>query len=397
MKRLMGCAIVVCLLLCGGFIPFAKAQGNDIVWRGFAAQGVIEAQDSNYIDDHGDVSMKLTELGINSSYRVSPEVRIAAQGVYLNGGNRYPEGVRLDYLFVDWQFFNALDWQANLHLGRIKNHHWLYSATRDVPHTRPTIILPQSVYFDAFRDVALGTDGVGLFVQNNSPMGDFEFVATYGSSPISSQQAENLLGHASQGDLDLQWDRKASLFWQPSNSNLRFGISALNSDFIYRQGNNDIYIDGTATSQRLMGHLTYFSEHWDLAIELMRERVIYRNFIAPGFRIDATAEGGYIQGRYHFSPSIAFVARMDLFDLDRTDRSGKRREQETDGQVPAYFGFQDQMTLGVTWEFHQNWRFQAEVHRVKGTGRLAPVLMPDTELNQSKYWNIWAAQLMYWF
>lgn len=390
--RCIGCLIGLVPLL---YLPAVRA--DEINWHGFASQGVIQAQDTNYVENNGDLSFKLTEVGLNASYRINSSLRIAGQAVYLNGGNRYPEGPRLDYLILDWQLVNNIDWQVNLHLGRYKNYHWLYSSTRDVPHTRPTIILPQSVYFDVFRDVALGTDGISMQAQTSNDLGDWELNWSMGSTPISNEQTENLLGQFSSGNLTLKFDHKATLFWQPKETNLRVGVSYLRAEFDYDQGMSDLYIDGDAVSRRIMGSVTYLSENWDLAIEVLRERVVYNDFIFQGFKIDATAEGGYLQGRYFVNRDITLTARLDLFDLDRTDRSGKRRQLQSGGVVPAYFGFQDQATVGASWDFAQNWRVQSEFHRVKGTGRLAPVLMPNTALNHSKYWNIWAIQFMYWF
>jgi hypothetical protein len=40
---------------------------------------------------------------------------------------------------------------------------------------------------------------------------------------------------------------------------------------------------------------------------------------------------------------------------------------------------------------------RAEYHWIKGTGRLSPVVLPNTQLNNSETWQMWAVQLMYWF
>ena len=55
---------------------------GDLVWHGFGAQGVIQANDSNYINDDGDVSYRLTEVGLNTSYRINQKLRVSAQGIY---------------------------------------------------------------------------------------------------------------------------------------------------------------------------------------------------------------------------------------------------------------------------------------------------------------------------
>ena len=158
-------SLFICLgLLFQSYSLFAES----LKLNGFVAQGIIQANDSNFVTDEGGVSLELTEVGINSSYRINPSFRVAGQAVYLDGGNRYPDGFRVDYLFLEWQIFNKANWQVKAQIGRNKNYHWLYSSTRDVPHTRPSIILPQSLYFDAFRDVALGVDGLMLIAQTDN-------------------------------------------------------------------------------------------------------------------------------------------------------------------------------------------------------------------------------------
>lgn len=385
--------MVMCLVMTTSSLAFAE----DVIWHGFVAQGVIQSKDSNFINEDGDVSFELTEVGLNASYRFNSKLRLAGQGVYLSAGHRYEEGTRLDYLFFDWQAISTLDWQVNVHLGRYKNYHWLYSATRDVPHTRPSIVLPQSVYFDVFRDVALGSDGIALIGSTTNEFGDWEVNLSYGSSHVSRGQTENLLSTLSTGNLKQDYVQQLSLFWQPVDTKLRLSLSLLDSDFSYEQGQQDVYIDGEATSQRFMLAGIYSSQNWELAFELLRERAIYSDFLFPGFSSDQTSEAGYVQGRYFLTSDVAIMLRLDLFDLDRKDRNGTGLALRSGGTTPTYFGFQDQATIGLSWEFAPNWQVQAEFHRTKGTARLAPVLVPNTVINDSKYWNVWAVQFMHWF
>lgn len=388
---------LLCSLSLYWFCMFANAQEGDLQLHGFAAQGLIQAKDSNFVNDDSDVSLKLTEVGVNAAYQINSRVRVAAQGVYLNGGNRYPQGPRLDYLFFDWQWVNSLDWQVNLYLGRYKNYHWLYSSTRDVPHTRPSIILPQSIYFDVFRDVALGSDGVALMVSTSNRFGEWDINWSYGTSNISLEQTRNLLNENASGDLKQEYDHQVNLLWKPFLSQFELGFNVLDSDFSYAQGEQDLFVNGSAKSQRLMFTFAYFGENWDVTSEIMRERVVFQNIVYQGFNSDSTAEGGYVQGRYYVSPAVNLLARLDLYDRDRKDRKGRNIEIGSGGTVPGYFGFMDQATVGFSWKFANNMQLQAEYHRIKGAGRLSPVLSPNVLLNNEKYWNMWAVQLMYWF
>lgn len=376
---------------------FSIASAEEISWHGFVAQGAIKAEKNNFVEDDGSSSIKLTEIGLNASYRINSRLRIAGQAVYLNGGNRYEEGPRIDYLFLDLSLLNTEDWHVNVQLGRNKNYHWLYSSTRDIPHTRPSIILPQSIYFDVFRDVALGSDGIALLLNTTNSLGEWDVNWRYGTSPIAGGQTKNLLGEIAEGSLDQKYDQHLNIFWRPSFANTQFGISLLDSKFRYHSTPDELLVDGKTRSQRVMLNFLYHSENWDVAAEVMKERVTQDGALFPGFFNKSTAEGGYLQGRYFVNPSITLLARVDLFDRDRKDRKGINLEQMTGGTVPRYFGFMDTATLGVSWDFARNWRLHSEFHRVKGTGRLAPIIIPNTELNTDKYWNMWAIEVMHWF
>ena len=365
--------------------------------NGFVAQGIVQAKDSNFVTDDGDVSLKLTEIGVNSAYRINSTFRVAGQAVYLEGGNRYPDGFRIDYLFLEWQWLNSPNWQIRTKIGRNKNYHWLYSSTRDVPHTRSSIVLPQSLYSDILRDVALGVDGLVFIAQTNNKFGEWDLNFSYGNSRISDDQKKNLVGPNATGKLKHDSDKQFSLYWRPKLTSFQFGFSLLDADFSYDRGNNDTLFNGDETSQRIMFNLLYQGQRWEIASEVMRERVIVENILFPGFYSNVTAEGGYLQARYFLSTQLTMLARLDIYDRDRQNRNGNDLETLSQGLVPNYFGLMDQATVGVTWKLAKKIQIQAEYHRVKGTGRLAPIFTPDTLLNDSKYWDMWAVQLMYWF
>ena len=393
MNKFCKTVALIGLGLCFAVAPSqAKVKGH---WHGFVAQGVIRTDDSSFVDPEKEWSPKLTELGINGSVRLTSTVRLAGQAVYLNGGNRYPEGERLDYLFFDFDIFDKESLNFNLHLGRYKNYHWLYSATRDVPHTRPSIILPQSIYFDGFRDIAVGSDGAAIVGSYSNDVGEWEFNWSYGNSPVSRKQVQTFFSDFSQGSIDQDFTHQLSAFLRPKAGQLQVGVSLLDSDFSYREGEQDVLQNGVATSQRVMFTLQYAAEKWDLTSEIMQERVIFRGILADGFLQDTKGQGGYIQGRYFLNPNITLLARLDILDVNKDDRGGQLFQQRTG--VPDYFSFQDTATLGLTWNFRQNWRLQAEFHRVKGSGRITPILFQDVANNSEKYTNIFALQATYWF
>jgi hypothetical protein len=300
-------------------------------------------------------------------------------------------------LFLDWQVVSDAEWQVKLQFGRNKNYHWLYSATRDVPHTRPSIVLPQSMYVDTFRDFALGVDGIVLVVNKQNTWGDWDLNFSYGTSPISNKQKENLLGEQANGNLNHDKDAQVSLFWRPKFSQWQLGISGLNVDFSYEPELSDIYFHADNKTKRFNLHFLYQSQNWEIAGELMRERTIAKGFFHPLFSRNTTAEGGYVQGRFFLNTYLTLITRLDVYERDRKDRNGEKLALSSGSTIANYFGYMDQATLGLTWKLKKNLQLQAEYHKTKGTGHLAPYLMPDIQNNDHKYCDMWALQLMYWF
>lgn len=366
-------------------------------FNGFIAQGIQQADQTQFVDYDGDVSFALTEIGINGRWQLDDRFSLNGQVVYLNAGNRYPEGVRLDYLFLDWHAIRQPNWNVNVHLGRYKNYHWMYSATRDVPHTRPNNLLPQSIYFDSFRDIALGSDGIAVRANTSNDLGDWEINWSYGSSPINQQSTRQLFGPGTEGKLDQDFTHQASLYWHSPSSDWMLGFNMLDSDFNYANGPEDAFAKGSATVQRLSLVGQYQSEYWELTSELLWERSIYDGILFDGFSNDSTAEGGYVQFTWLPTARLDLLMRLDLYDFDRKDRKGDSIGLHSSGAIPNYFGFMDTATLGLKFQLKDNVQLQAEFNRVRGAGRLTPLLVRDINTATSEYWNMWSIQLMYWF
>lgn len=373
------------------------ASAQEWQWHGFLSQGMIQADKSNFINQSGKPSIALTELGINGAKQLSPNFRLAGQVVYLDGGNRYPSGLKLDYLFLDWALLNQLDWQLNAYVGRFKNQHWIHSSTRDVPLTRPSIVLPQSVYFDPFRDIAVSSDGLALKSSVDTSYGHLELNWSLGATPLSEQQTKLLLGDEVDGRSRQKYVHQASAFWQPEMSHWTFGVSLLDSEFSYRDASAELFYDADFMVQRFMLNAQYHRERWQLASELFQERMDIRGFIAPEFAIAQFGQGGYVQGIYQLSADLRIHAMADYFVANKDDRRGKQLMAMTQGEIPDYFGFQHSLSVGVSRDLAPRVRVQLEHHWVHGAARLAPVVVPDLITNRHSHWQLWALQLMYWF
>jgi hypothetical protein len=376
-------------------------NSKDFQLHGFISQGIIDVDGSDFVNDDGDLSTELTEVGLNFSYQLTNKFRLAGQVVYLDGGNRYAEGGRVDYALVDWSAFTNENWQANVYLGRFKNNHWLYSSSRDIPFARPSIILPQSVYFDGFRDIAVGSDGIATKLSySNDDYGNFDWQLSYGKSPISDEQIQNVLSEFARGSGEQKYDVQGSFYWQPTFSAWRFGVSLLDSEFTYDSSGlegGDLFVDSDFAIQFYTLNALYGGERWEFSGEVYQQRFTIAGFYYPGFSLDNFGQGYYLQSRYKVNRKLTLLARYENFYIDKDDKSGKELEQKTGGAIPYYFGFHKDITLGVNYDITSNFSARMEYHWVKGAGRLTPVVVPNTEINNSEDWQMWAVQLMYWF
>lgn len=375
----------------------AHLEAQELTWHGFASQGIVQSNNSEFITNNDSVTAQLTELGVNTRLQLSSKVGVVGQAVYLNGGNRFEEGGRLDYLFIDWKLPELWGWNSSLNIGRFKNRHWLYSSTRDVPQTRPMAVLPQSVYSDSLRDVIIGSDGVDLRVFKYNNYGTWEVNWSYGSSPISQATTRALVAPDARGDAEQDFVHQASVFWQPDLLNWRVGFSYLDSDFRYDPAPDERYVQGSSSIQRYMFSLSYFSSKWEINSEIFREKQVNNGGLFDGFTSDRTAEGGYIHARYIVNPTTSLIAGVDTFDRDRSDRNGRRFEQLTMGLQPAFSGYMDSFMFGGRWDFDSNWRIQGEHQWVRGTARLNLLGTGEAIIDANEYWQMWSIQVMHWF
>ncbi len=407
-RGLLSRTVLFALLLASSCGIVAQAEegksysnSQDFQLHGFISQGIIDVDGSDFVNDSGDLSTELTELGINASYQLTSKFRLAAQIVYLDGGNRYAEGARVDYALIDWSAFTNEQWQANIYIGRFKNNHWLYSSSRDIPFARPSIILPQSVYFDGFRDIAVGSDGIASKISySTDDYGNFDWQISYGSSPISDEQVKNVLSEYARGSSEQDYDAQTSFYWQPAFSSWRFGLSLLDADFTYDsagQDNGDFFSDSDFSFQFYTLNAIYEGEKWEFSGEIYQQRFTIDGFYYPGFELDNIGQGYYLQSRYKVTDKMTLLARYEDFYIDKDDKDGKTLEQNTGGLVPYYFGFHKDVTLGINYDFTSNFAVRAEYHWVNGAGRLTPVVAPNPAINDSEDWEMWAIQLMYWF
>lgn len=387
-------------LLLGGLLAVSGAWADDrgdtrFRLQGFAAQGLIGSTHNNFFGDSRDsVSTEFTEAGLNGTWQPHADLRLSGQALYRRAGESDQDGLRLDYAQADWQFHQTEVTRLGLKLGKVKLPYGLYNETRDVPFTRPGILLPQSVYVDNGRSLLLAAPGFFVHGATTQKYGTTEFLFGWVRPDFDSESVEyGFLGTARPGHLKGQGALGARLRWDtPADSSLILTYADVRTD--YSPGGVDSLQAGEVrfrnlivTAQQRFDTLTFTTEYGE-------PRGRFSGFGAVFPDNSRTAQAYYLQGEWRFHPDWELMLRHDVFYRDKEDKSGNQFHALTG--LPAHGMFARDWSLGLRWDATPSLMLRAEVHHVDGTGWLPGPDNPDF-LSRERNWNMWLLQGAYRF
>lgn len=376
---------------------------GDFQIHGFASQAYITTSDNNVFgnSDNGG-SFGLTEAGLNASARPLPRLQISAQVLSRRAGEGNSGMPRLDYAILDYRLYSHEANQFGIRVGRLKNPFGFYNETRDVAHTRPTILLPQSIYFDRTRNLGLSGDSVQLYGETAiGNLGTFSSQFGLWFPIVSDKDTElSLLGALPRGELNREPSYIGRGIFETNDKSLRLGISGIWLNTSY-DPNTRIYDPvGPGSLQFTPIYLSaqYNAERWSITSEYALRHFKYDNNFglnATGTRtnpingLDFYGESYYIQGEYRFSPKWEGILRYDVLYADRSDRDGSRNP------IP-HSRFAKDITVGLRWNITPEFMLRAEYHHVNGTGWLSRLDNPVAR-DLEQHWDLFAIQGAYRF
>ncbi len=381
------------ILLTGGLL-WGAAQADTPQIHGFLSQGYLRSEhNSFYGADSLGGSWRLREAGLNASWRPVAKVMFSAQGMVRQAGERDIPAATLDYAFLTLNLVSSLDRRDDLLLGRIKLPLGFYNETRDVPVTRPSILLPQSIYFDRTRDLALSADG--LMWVGWRQKGNHNWFAKLGgmrprTPPVEVEDA--LFGGDLPGELITNVLWVGQVLYEHEKKGIKGGVSLLSVGAKY-PGSSSVP-EGQARFLPVILSVAMDRERWSLTAEYASRTIAYQGFAGtPIEDEDMTGESFYGQGVWRFTPKVSALVRFDRLLVDRNDPDGRRYADES-GQ-PAHLRFARDWTLGLTWDPSASWRLQVEHHWVDGTAWLTRIDRQQGTLHRR--WSLWAAMLAFRF
>lgn len=376
-----------------GALPFHNAYainlGNNFQIHGFLTQAGIHTSRNNFFGSSEDnLSLDFRELGINGSWRPLANLQLSAQGLARWAGDGDDGIPRLDYGFADYSVISTTSNQLGIRLGRIVNPWGLYNDTRDVAFTRPSILLPQSIYFDRTRDLGFSADGGQLYGVRSNNYGDFSLQLNSVYPRVGESSETILLGPGSKGELGGDLSLVGRLLYQRDGGRITLGISGLDVNFDYDSTSDPMDLPpGSINFRSLILSAQYNALKWSLTGEYALRNFSYEGFVPFIPNTDTTGESYYIQGVYRFLPGWEAFARYDVLYSDRSDRHGRQYEMITG--KPFHTRFAKDITVGLRWDVTPNFMLRAEFHHIDGTGWLT--LEDNEDLSDlSRNWNLLA-------
>jgi hypothetical protein len=377
------------LMLVLAWSPTVLAEGvmDSLQAHGFLSQALVVTDHNDFFgpSSGGGGSLKYTEIGANASLRPHQNVLLAAQVLSRRaGGDGRDARPALDYGIIDYQPYSSQQRTLGIQAGRFKNPFGFYNQTRDVAFTRPSILLPQSIYFDRTRSLGLSADGVSVYAEERFKHGTLRFtggVGTPTTRDLSGQLYPAQLGMEVSGSTS----SIAQLRYEHSGGGFTAALSAADVNLDLGLGPHE----GELNFQPWILSLQYDEGTWAITGEAALRNISTTDTGGvPGS--DITGESWYVQYSRRFLDDWQWLVRYDSLVSDRDDRSG--RAYEAQGRGPAHARFADDITLGLQWRVNPRVLLAAEYHHVDGTGWLPLRDEPDPG-DTRRRWNMLLFQL----
>ena len=358
------------LLLWTTFAHAVNLMGSELQLHGFLTQGMVTTSDNNFLGlSNKKASTDFREIGVNASMRATADVQLSAGLLSHKAGATDNGNVRLDYGLVDWTASSSEQGRSGIRLGRVKTSYGLYNRTRDVAFTRPSILLPQSIYFERTRNLAIAADGAELYLDRNYEVGSLFVTFALGKPQIGSEASKvALVGLTPNGRFESKMVPIFHVIYEGDGGKYRLGFTAVKLDTSYIPGVRDVLQTGQLKFTPKIFSAQYNAESWSLTSEFALRPISIQGFgsNAP----DATTHGQsyYIQGSYRLAPRWEALLRYDVLYADSADRDGKAYAAAT--RRPGFTRFSKDWTTGMRFDLTPEFMLRAEYHRIDGTGYL---------------------------
>ena len=333
----LGAAAVASVMAFMTIWNMAQAHGHDhaihygdaYLW-GSASQAYIYSPQASFFGSDDD-PWGYREVTLGGRYDLRDNVHMVMQGEYRTAGESDTVGMRMSQAYMDAWMPIGKSSIVGARAGRIEPPFSFYNKTRDSIFSRPSVILPQSVYLESLgvRDTLISGDGMVLYGRHE--MGDSAIEARAGAFvPPFIEDGSSFEGRIMEsGWIDYSWTEK-----------LRLRLTMMHAE-----DGDTVVTYPVFGAQSILGKWTLTSEWGRL------------NLDTPAGRI--STDGVYGQVEYLVTPNMALIARYDHLEID------------IDSPLPIALGDDalaaDGFMFGGSYDFNDHVRMNIEYHYSDGT------------------------------
>lgn len=388
-------------LMLGVFVSgmsFIASAGEQLEFNGFLTQGYFLTDHNRFNGNSESGSFDFRELGVNASWKPSSEMLLTGQVVSRKAGKVDDGDLALDYARLDYRMIESDMGSLGVSVGRIKNPFGFYNATRDVAFTRPSIVLPQSLYFDKARTLELSSDGFMLYGNRFFETGVLEAELVIGKPRVDTNVEFAYLNRDWPGEFDdsrgflLRTEYSLndySLIGGVTYGGFRLDFDAPGLSLPGAPGDGTIKIDVLVLSMQ------YNLQKWSFTGEYFKQDIDWGELGGVYLLLpEVTSESFYLQVEHRVSPTVSLFLRRDILYQDKNDRDGLTAN--TLFGRPPHTQYAFDWTFGIGWQPDPNWLLRAEVHNLEGTGWLSVQDNPD-DSERKENWNMLSLQATYRF
>lgn len=394
--------VLVVLFLSGSRIahPFDL---NGIEIHGFASTGYMRSDHNNYLVPSEEGSFEFNEAGINFTTSLTDDIHAGIQLFSRDLGDIGNNDVKLDWAFLDYQWKEEL----GLRLGKMKVPHGLYNDTWDYDLLRTSILLPQGVYDEGFRETLVSSQGISIY--GNISLGGggrLGYNALAGTSGIGSDSG--IAKIFSGNDMTFQsatikYIAGGRMNWHTPLQGLMLGATIYQVDLTVNTESTsapiaieidipELQIFGSSVEYNI-GDLTAAAEYYRMKIEPSTTMDMSRLGQPNPDPIEDSTETETYYGliSYRFTDWFEAGVYYSVYYPDMDDRDG---DNQVAMGLPDYTAWQKDLTISTRFDMTDFWLVKLEVHFMDGVALCTVVDNPD---GFEKDWMLFAVKTSFNF
>lgn len=381
---------------------------TDVDFHGFISQGIVYTTDNRLFGNSDDVSLDFHDIAVGAHWRPLDRLQLSGQLLYRQAGGTSRDHLFVDYAMLDILAYQTLTTQVGFRLGRIKNIWGFYNDTRDIASARPSVLMPESVYLDKWRDVYHTNDAFSLYW--SSYLGELliSFDIQSGSPALSDQSESEITYAPLAGTIDDMEMDLARILVEAFGGKLRVAHSWMHADWEYTPNPGSVQIailPGLTVEVPRYGYagdmaidmrawsLEVNLGNWQFTTEHMYAYYKMDGILFPGTIAKEDFSGYYYSLGYQFTPQLRAFVRSDHFYPYANDKKG--REPASLTGLPSHTFYAHDTTVGVQYDINEHWFIAAEVHQVKGAAWLSSA--ENDLMDTRKKWRMFVGQISYKF